>query len=218
MKIKFLILLAVWAGLPAAQATLSWSWSGSAAIPDNSPNAGAAAGIYISSADSQLSGILNPTVSAIASVGFTISGGWAGDYTVVLQHVDATGGGSQSVTLFSLLLGGAAANGGFSSFQLDATGGTADATFGASASSTANLTGTYNLNFGTTFNNVAPTGDWILYVTDSQGLNQGTLTGWSLRLEVVPEPISVALPIFGGVLLVTGLARHFRSRRAAQSR
>jgi hypothetical protein len=217
MKTKLLTVIAALAVLPAAQATLAnWSWSGSATIPDNSPYSGAAAGINISAGDSQLSGIANPYVTGIASLGITISGGWAGDYTVVLQHVNATGGGSQSLTLFSALLGGAAANGGFSSFTLTSSGGTVDSTFGASTTSTANITGTYNFNFGTTFNNVSPTGDWILYVTDSQGGSQGVLTGWSLGLVVVPEPVSLALPIFGALLLVAGAGRHFIYRRAPQ--
>jgi hypothetical protein len=218
MKTKLLTVIAALAVLPAAQASLaSWSWSGSATIPDNSPYSGAAADINIPSTDSQLSGIVNPYVSAIASVGITISGGWAGDYTVVLQHVNATGGGSQSLNLFSLLLGGAAANGGFSSFQLNSTTGTSDSTFGASSSSTANITGTYNFNFGTTFNNIAPTGDWILYVTDSQAGSQGTLTGWSLGLDVVPEPVNVALGVFGAMLaaVVVGRWGWQRIKRAA---
>jgi hypothetical protein len=218
MKTKLLTLMAVLAALPAAQASLSWSWSGSSTIPDNSPSSGAAAGIYIPSTDSQLSGIANPYVTGIASVGMTISGGWAGDYTVVLQHVNATGGGSQSLTLFSLLLGGAAANGGIggtgaNAFQLTSTGGTVDSTFGASSSSIANITGTYNLNFGTTFNNIAPTGDWILYVTDSQAGSQGILTGWTLGLDVVPEPVNVALGIFGGLLGGIALVRHLGAKR-----
>ena len=213
MKTKLLTLIAVLAALPMAQASLSWSWSGSSTIPDNSPSSGAAAGIYIPSTDSQLSGIVNPYVAAVASVGITISGGWAGDYTVELQHVNATGGGSQSLNLFSTLLGGAAANGGFSSFQLTSSGGTVNSTFGASTTSTANITGTYNFNFGTTFNNIAPTGDWILYVTDSQAGSQGTLTGWTLGLDVVPEPVNVALGIFGGLLGGIALVRYLIAKR-----
>src|ERR1019366_3131030 len=133
MKTKLLTVVAMLAVLPAAQASLSWTWSGSATIPDNSPYSGAAADINVPSTDSQLSGIVNPYVSSIASVGITISGGGAGDYTGGLEHVNATGGGSQSLTLFSLLLGGTAANGGFSSFQLNSTTGTSDPNFGASS-------------------------------------------------------------------------------------
>lgn len=215
MQLMKTILLTIAVALvtSAAQASLSWSWSGSAAIPDNSPYVGAAAGIYIAPTDSQLSGIANPSISSIAAVTISITGGWAGDYTAALQHVNADGSQSQSLTLFSMLLGGTAANGGFDGLQLDSTSGTINPNFNAINSSSTQISGTYYFNFGTTFNNLSPTGDWILYVTDSQAGSQGTLAGWSLDLNVVPEPTAIALPIFGAALAVSAF---LRCRRTAQ--
>ena len=37
---------------------------------------------------------------------------------------------------------------------------------------------------------------------------------FSFTITEVPEPIMLALPLFGGLVLTTGLARRFRSRRA----
>src|SRR5260221_5263669 len=66
-------------------ALVTESTSTPVAIPDNSPDAGAASGIYIAPTDSQLSGIVNPSVASM-SLTFTITGGWDGDYTLVLKH------------------------------------------------------------------------------------------------------------------------------------
>ena len=192
-------------------AALSWSTSSGVNISDY-PATGAASDIYISSGDSQLSGIVNPYVASIASVTFTIVGNptaWAGDYTLVLQHVADDGLTSQSQTLFSSLLGGAAANNGFDNVTLSSTG-SGSISSGASASSTAAITGTYLLNFASTFQDVSPTGDWILFVTDTGPDFQGTLSGWSMSLDVVPEPVNVALGIFGGLLGLAVLRRKLK--------
>ena len=37
---------------------------------------------------------------------------------------------------------------------------------------------------------------------------------FSATFDVVPEPINLALPIFGGPVVTAGLARRFVSRRA----
>ena len=39
-------------------------------------------------------------------------------------------------------------------------------------------------------------------------------TPYSFNVNVVPEPITLALPIFGGLVLTAGLARRFITRRA----
>ena len=93
--------MALCGACPGHAALVTASTSTPVAIPDNSPDAGGASGIYISPTDSQLSGIVNPYVTSVSSVVFTITGGWDSDFTRVLKHID--GGVSQSVTLFSLL-------------------------------------------------------------------------------------------------------------------
>jgi len=64
-----------------------------------------------------------------------------------------------------------------------------------------------------TFGNMSPNGTWTLFFADvSKGGGTSTLTGWSLDITAVPEPVNVALGIFGGVLLVVLLARSRRVR------
>jgi hypothetical protein len=178
----------------------------------------AQAGIYTSTtayniADYPLAGtsssisIASPGVG-VSSLSFTIVGNggnaWAGDYTIALQYTDGTTTLSQ--TLFSGLLDGAAANNGFNNVTLTAAGGP-DISTGASTTSTTPIAGTYGVNYST-FNGVSGPGNWILYVTDNQAGDSGTLTGWSLTtLEAVPEPVNVALGIFGGVMGVVVLQR-----------
>jgi hypothetical protein len=188
---------------------ITWSASPGVSIPDNSPNAGAASDIYIAPGDSQLTGILNPSVASVASVQFTITGGWDGDYKLVLSHTDGTA--SQSVTLVNMLLGGAAANSGFNNVTLSPASGSDTAV--ASTSSTSPIAGTcYGIDFNP-FQHISPTGDWLLYVTDNAAGDQGVLSGWSLSLDVVPEPVNVALWIFGGMMGILAFARSRRTRR-----
>lgn len=204
----FCVAALVLGGVASSQASLTWSTSSGQAIPDNSPNSGVASDIYIAPADSQLAGIINPSVASVDNVTFTIAGGWAGDYSVVLKYTD--GVNSLSSTLFSSLQGGAAANGGFTGVVLTAGTGNNISTAGSTTSTTP-ITGTFSgVNFSS-FQNVSPVGDWILYVTDNQSGDQGTLTSWSLSLTVVPEPVNVALGIFGGL---AGLVAVIRMRRA----
>jgi hypothetical protein len=199
-------------GACQSEGSLSWSTSPNATIPDNIPNAGAVSDIYIAPGDSQLSGIVNPSVASVASVQFTITGGWDGDFKLVLSHADGTT--SQSVTLLNTLLGGAAANSGFNNVTLAA--GNTDINSAASSSSTAAISGAWapqgGVNFSS-FQNISPTGDWILYVTDNASGEQGVLSGWSLNLDVVPEPVNVALGIFGGMMGILAFARSRRAKR-----
>jgi hypothetical protein len=69
------------------------------------------------------------------------------------------------------------------------------------------------LTFATTFQGLDPSGNWTLFfadVVDSPGGTPSTLTSWGLRLEVVPEPVNVALSIFGGVFLAVIVVRNPR--------
>ena len=148
-------------------------------------------------------------MGSINSISFTISGGWDGDYTIVLSHTDGTA--SQSVTLLSSLLGGAAANSGFN-VTISSTGsGSINGAGTAYNVSTAAITGTYGtsdsgINFSS-FSGASAGGDWLLYVTDNHSGDQGMLTGWSLSMDAVPEPINVALGVFGALALIISLAR-----------
>ena len=58
---------------------------------------------------------------------------------------------------------------------------------------------------------------WHLFLEDTAGpggtgISGNTLTGWSLDITAVPEPVNVALGIFAGVFVVGGLSRTERAR------
>jgi hypothetical protein len=65
------------------------------------------------------------------------------------------------------------------------------------------------------------TGTYTLNIWFSAVANDGTGTSYdgtsgspySATFEVVPEPINLALPIFGGLVITVGLARRFAARR-----
>jgi hypothetical protein len=76
---------------------------------------------------------------------------------------------------------------------------------------------------GVTFNNVDvtsaflgdnPNDTWTLFFADTSPGGTTTLNGgWSLSIEAVPEPVNVALGIFGGLLGGLGLVRHHATKR-----
>lgn len=51
-----------------------------------------------------------------------------------------------------------------------------------------------------------PNATWQLYLNNTAGITTGSpdITGWSLDITAVPEPVNVALGIFGGVFVVGG--------------
>jgi hypothetical protein len=58
------------------------------------------------------------------------------------------------------------------------------------------------------FGGMDPNGQWTLYFADVvEGGGDATLLGWSLDITAVPEPMHIALGIFGGMLAIGGLLR-----------
>lgn len=58
------------------------------------------------------------------------------------------------------------------------------------------------------FNGGNPNGSWMLYFADTiAGGGDATLNGWSLDITAVPEPVNVALGIFGGMMGILALWR-----------
>lgn len=66
------------------------------------------------------------------------------------------------------------------------------------------------------FNGYDPNGTWTLFFADMSAGDQSTLVGWSLNIETVPEPLNLALMLFGAVLFGGWLAR--RGMRRFQQR
>jgi len=62
------------------------------------------------------------------------------------------------------------------------------------------------------YNNLNPNGTWTLFFADLSSGAQSQLENWSLNISAseVPEPVNVALIVFGGVF---GVVTAFRSRR-----
>ncbi len=211
MKISKFILAAVTLGFVLggshpAQAALSFTGPGGGGngdytvssspaitIPDNNPS-GVAYSINFAS-----SGL---TVGNI-TVSINLSGGYNGDIYAYLSH------GSQISTLLngpSAGLSGSAMNITF----VEGTGSPIPTT------SSANLSGSYTAYTDlATFNNTAPNGNWTLFFADLSPGDTSTLNTFSLDITAVPEPVNVALVIFGGLLAVWSAVRWRRDSASA---
>ena len=138
-------------------------------------------------------------------VTLNISGGYNGDLTVYLSH----GAG----VAYLLQMNQAVSSSGLSSAVFVAGTGTPVPTGGSGA-----LTGTsYTAASGnlTAFNNADPNGAWTLFFADRSPGDFSTLNGFSVNFGTtvtfvppVPEPVNVALGVFGGLLVVGGLVRN----------
>ncbi len=178
------------------------------AIPDGNPS-GITSSLNISGAGSSLSDI---------TVTLNVSGGYNGDLyaylsyngtLVTLLNRVGTGSGSAIQNAFgfstagfnNVTLGDAATGGSIHNVQnpgsLPAVSYTPD---GGSLAS---------------FNGANPNGTWTLFFADLSAGNSSTLNGWSLDITAVPEPVNVALAIFGGLLVVWSAGRRIKARPAA---
>jgi hypothetical protein len=76
----------------------------------------------------------------------------------------------------------------------------------------------YDVTFSD-FNGLNPNDTWGLVLWDNSNSGiENYLVGWSLDITAVPEPVNVALGIFGVALLGTGVARWRSSSTPAASR
>lgn len=65
------------------------------------------------------------------------------------------------------------------------------------------------------FNGMNPNGDWTLVLADvSSGGGQATVQSWGLEIQAVPEPVHIALGVFGGLFAAVQLACLLRRRKA----
>ena len=95
-------------------------------------------------------------------------------------------------------------------------------TYGSSGYTTSGgqVAGTYNPASGNTafqgYNGINPNGGWVLFIADMSGgdPSQSVLNSWSLTLDVVPEPVNVAMAIFGVMFITVGFGHSWvRSRK-----
>lgn len=167
------------------------------------------------------------------SITFTLSGGYNGDLYAVLSH-----GNSTAAVLLNRIGVGSG-----DPFGYSGAGGTF--TFGSLATSSANihfygggaLSGPYapdgrtidpqsapsafdstpSGNALTSFNSADPTGNWTLFFSDvvQGGPGASSLVSWSLSINAVPEPVNVALAVFGLCVVGVGIGRRIYLRARA---
>lgn len=187
-------------------------------IPDGNPN-GISSTINVNG--------WSPTLNTV-SVLVNMSGGYNGDTYAYLSYAGT------SVVLLNRI-GNSAGNlfgsstAGFLVTLSDYYAGSGDI-HSASGASGDQIIGTYNTDRRTadpqlvrdtsdrgaslaSFDNGNLNGNWTIFFADMAGGNSpSTLMSWSLEITAVPEPVNVALGIFGGVFLVGIIVRNPRVR------
>jgi hypothetical protein len=74
------------------------------------------------------------------------------------------------------------------------------------------------LGFDATFGGMNPNGTWTLFFADvSAGGGQAVVNGWSLDITAVPEPVNVALGLFGVVFAGVTAARWRLNRKSGSA-
>ena len=159
------------------------------------------------------------------NVRLNISGGYNGDLYAYLSH-----GNGFSVLLNRTGRTGANSFGyGDAGFNITLDDAAATDIHAYGGNGGAQLTGTWqpdarNINpaivlntdprtaFLNTFNGLDANGGWTLFIADVSGGDVSTLVSWELDITAVPEPTTVALGLFGGVLTLGGAVRLWRRR------
>ena len=139
------------------------------------------------------------------TVDLNVSGGYSGGFYMYLVGPD----GSTTVTLLNTP--------GTSTYGLNiALDDTAPSpiTSGSDLSS-----GTYRPNEPLSgLNDQSANGNWTLYFADlSSGGGDATLNSWTLNIDVVPEPITYALVVFGLAFAGFGVRRYYLGRRRSRT-
>jgi len=163
--------------------TYTGSGSGSQIIPDNTP---VGAGYSINFAASGLN------ISDI-SITLNLTGGYNGDIYAYLSH------GSQIAVLFNQITG-AANSSGFDITLVEGTGNSVQTATGTAGQVLLGTTFTASQDLSV-LNNSDPNGAWTLFFADLSPGDTSTLNSFNVNIttSAVPEPVNVALGIFGGV-------------------
>jgi len=68
-----------------------------------------------------------------------------------------------------------------------------------------------SLSDNSLYGGMDPNGTWTLFFADvSGGGGDATLRGWSLDITAVPEPVNVAMAVFGAAFVIIGGVRSYR--------
>jgi len=175
-------------------------------IPDGNPTGVSFAGTYGGAAAGFT--VANLTVS------LNLSGGYNGDLYSYLVAPNGT------VVLLMNQPGGAVNGFGASGAGMNITLQDLGAVNGNIQNETSGsvLSGTYNAAGSLSgFNGSVADGTWTLFFADlSSGGGTSTLNGWSLDITAVPEPINVALAVFGAAFVTAGVVRSYHNSRKAR--
>jgi subtilisin-like proprotein convertase family protein len=146
------------------------------------------------------------------TVGLNISGGYNGDLYAYLVAPNGT-----LVVLLNQpgVTGGNSFGYGGAGLSVTLSDSASTSIQNANETGGAQFTGTYQAAGSlVSFNGSVADGTWTLYFADlSSGGGTSTLDSWSLDITAVPEPVNVALGIFGGLLGGLGLVRHHATKR-----
>jgi subtilisin-like proprotein convertase family protein len=205
MKIRILLTALMVAMWTSAHASLAYDFNSgtlNAAIPD--ANAVGINFTTILAGDAGNISDVNVTLDINSAPGFT---GYNGDLygyiisptgtRVELFNRPGPGVAGNSGSTFSIILSDGGLN-------LEDTGYAAGDISGTFAPS-----GTLS-----SFNNENANGTWRLFLADMSGGNVSQLVSWGLQIEVVPEPTTYALIVFGLVIGANSIARILKSKKA----
>ena len=151
-----------------------------------------------------------------------ISGGYNGDLLAYLTY------GGQTVTLLNRVGTGGGNTYGYAdtgfAITLNDSGSTGLHNYQANSptyNGSGQLTGTWQPDSGgTTFSSayggVDPNGTWQIFFADLSPGDQSTLVSWSPDITAVPEPVNVAMAIFGVGFVGAGAVRRYRGSSQAK--
>jgi subtilisin-like proprotein convertase family protein len=134
------------------------------------------------------------------SVSITTSGGYNGDIYAYLSN------GSTLITLVDQVTG-AANSSGFNITLVEGGGATIQSATGTAGQVLSGVSYTAAQNLAG-FNTTDPNGMWTLFFADLNSGDTSTLNSFSVDVTAVPEPVNLALGIFGGLLAVAGGVRY----------
>ena len=157
------------------------------------------------------------TITAV-SLSFNISGGYNGDLYGYLSYNDG-GNPAKTLEVLNRMGGGStvASGAGFAGVTLMDGGSLGNIHAALPGAGTAVAVGSYlpdsaGVTFASTFGGMNAGGTWTLAFFDRVAGDQSTLGSWSLNIDVaqVPEPINVALGVFGAVFAGVAVVRRRR--------
>jgi subtilisin-like proprotein convertase family protein len=158
-------------------------------IPDNNPS-GVAYALNFGAMGLSLSDV---------TVSFATSGGYNGDIYAYLSN------GSTLVQLVNQITG-APGTSGFNVTLVEGTGNPIQTTMGTAGQPLSGMSFTAAQDLAG-FNGANPNGSWTLFFADLHSGDTSTLSSFSVGITAVPEPVNVALGVFGGLAGLVALVK-----------